>query len=91
MSRSSGQCGWLKDRFGVSWQVVARVLMEMLQDSDRERSRRVMAAMPRMRKIDVSALKAAYGDRRIGVGMLPQRIGLPTRVHSWSDRAFIAP
>src|ERR671919_3241398 len=48
------QCGWLKDRFGVSWQVVPTVLVEMLQDKDRERSSRVMAAMLKMKK---SALK----------------------------------
>src|SRR6266571_7020219 len=43
------QCGWLKDRFGVSWQVVPTVLGEMLQDKDREKSRRVMAAILKMK------------------------------------------
>ncbi len=54
------QCGWLKDRFGVAWQVVPTVLVEMLQDKDREKSRRVMAAMLKMNKIDIAGLKKAY-------------------------------
>ena len=57
------QCGWLKDRFGVSWQVVPTVLVEMLQDKDRERSSRVMAAMLKMKKISIEALKNAYEGR----------------------------
>jgi predicted 3-demethylubiquinone-9 3-methyltransferase (glyoxalase superfamily) len=54
-----GPCGWLKDRFGLSWQVVPTRLTELLQDPDRERSQRVMAAMMEMRKIDVEALERA--------------------------------
>ena len=57
------QCGWLKDRFGLSWQVVPTVLAEMLQDKDPEKSKRVMAAMLKMKKIDVEALKKAYEGR----------------------------
>jgi predicted 3-demethylubiquinone-9 3-methyltransferase (glyoxalase superfamily) len=57
------QCGWLKDRFGVSWQVVPRALVEMLQDKDPEKSRRAMAAMLTMKKIDIAALKRAYEGR----------------------------
>jgi len=57
------QCGWLKDKFGVSWQVVPGVLMEMLQDKDPEKSRRVMAAMLTMKKIDIATLKRAYEGR----------------------------
>src|SRR2546421_7609104 len=57
------QCGWLKDRFGVSWQVVPTVLIEMLQDKDREKSRRVMAAILKMKKINIEALKKAYEGR----------------------------
>jgi predicted 3-demethylubiquinone-9 3-methyltransferase (glyoxalase superfamily) len=57
------QCGWLKDRFGVSWQVVPTVLSKMVQDEDRERSRRVMAAMLKMKKIDIQALTRAYEGR----------------------------
>ncbi len=55
------QCGWLKDRFGVSWQIVPTVLGEMLQDKDPGKSRRVMAAMLKMKKINVEALKKAHG------------------------------
>ena len=57
------QCGWLKDRFGVSWQVVPTILIELLQDKDPERSRRVMSAMLKMKKLDVDALKRAYDGR----------------------------
>jgi predicted 3-demethylubiquinone-9 3-methyltransferase (glyoxalase superfamily) len=58
-----GQCGWLKDRFGVSWQIIPRVRTEMVQDKDVERSRRVIAALLRMNKIGVRALQAAYEGR----------------------------
>jgi predicted 3-demethylubiquinone-9 3-methyltransferase (glyoxalase superfamily) len=54
-----GPCGWLKDKFGLSWQIVPTRLPELLQDPDRERSQRVMAAMLEMRKIDVGALERA--------------------------------
>jgi predicted 3-demethylubiquinone-9 3-methyltransferase (glyoxalase superfamily) len=57
------QCGWLKDRFGVSWQVVPTILVEMLQDKDPEKSRRVMAAMLEMKKIETKALRQAYEGR----------------------------
>jgi predicted 3-demethylubiquinone-9 3-methyltransferase (glyoxalase superfamily) len=57
------QCGWLKDRFGVSWQIVPTVLTEMLQDKDREKSRRVMAAMLKMIRINIEALQKAYEGR----------------------------
>jgi predicted 3-demethylubiquinone-9 3-methyltransferase (glyoxalase superfamily) len=57
------QCGWLKDRFGVSWQVVPTILIELLQDKDPERSRRVMSAMLKMKKLDVDALRKAYDGR----------------------------
>ena len=53
------QCGWLKDKFGVSWQVVPTVLTEMLQDKDPEKSKRVMAAMLTMKKLDIRALQSA--------------------------------
>ena len=58
------QCGWLKDRFGVSWQIVPTVLVEMLQDKDGEKSKRVMAAMLKMKKIDIGALRKAYEAAR---------------------------
>src|SRR4051812_515581 len=54
-----GPCGWLKDRFGVSWQVVPRVLFELLADPDRERSQRVMQAMLSMKKIEIDGLERA--------------------------------
>src|SRR3989449_8088665 len=57
------QCGWLKDRYGVSWQIVPTVLPEMLQDKDPEKAKRVMAAMLKMKKIDIEGLKQAYGGR----------------------------
>ena len=57
------QCGWLKDRFGVSWQIVPTVLPEMLQDPDPEKAKRVMAAMLKMIKLDIAALKRAYDGR----------------------------
>ncbi len=56
----SEQCGWLKDRFGVSWQIIPKALGEMLGDPDPEKSRRVMAAMMQMKKIDIAGLKQAY-------------------------------
>jgi predicted 3-demethylubiquinone-9 3-methyltransferase (glyoxalase superfamily) len=55
------QCGWLKDRYGLSWQIVPRALLEMLNDPDAKKSQRVMAAMLRMKKIDIETLKRAYG------------------------------
>jgi predicted 3-demethylubiquinone-9 3-methyltransferase (glyoxalase superfamily) len=58
-----GRCGWLKDKFGVSWQIVPSVLGEMLQGKDAERSKKVMAAMLKMGKLDIRALKQAYGQR----------------------------
>jgi len=54
------QCGWLTDRFGLSWQIVPRALPELLGDPDPERSQRVMAAMLRMAKIDIAALQQAH-------------------------------
>jgi predicted 3-demethylubiquinone-9 3-methyltransferase (glyoxalase superfamily) len=57
------QCGWLKDRFGVAWQIVPTVLPEMLQDPDAEKAKRVMVAMLQMIKLDIAALKRAYDGR----------------------------
>jgi predicted 3-demethylubiquinone-9 3-methyltransferase (glyoxalase superfamily) len=54
-----GPCGWLKDRFGVSWQIVPTRLVELLADPDREKSQRVMAAMLNMRKIEIGDLERA--------------------------------
>ena len=54
------QCGWLKDRFGVSWQVVPRVVPDMMTDPDAARRERVMAALLKMKKLDIAALQQAY-------------------------------
>ena len=54
-------CGWLKDRYGVSWQIVPTVLDEMLADEDPEKAGRVMRAMLQMKKLDIEGLKRAYG------------------------------
>jgi predicted 3-demethylubiquinone-9 3-methyltransferase (glyoxalase superfamily) len=54
-----GPCGWLKDRFGLSWQIVPNALPRLLSDPDREKSQRVMAAMLEMRKLDVAGLERA--------------------------------
>ena len=53
-------CGWLKDKFGLSWQVTPTVLIDMLHDNDQEKSGRVMQAMLQMKKIEIKALKDAY-------------------------------
>ena len=55
-----GPCGWLKDRFGVSWQVIPQQLYETIGGSDRAGAERAMQAMLRMQKLDVAALQAAY-------------------------------
>lgn len=54
-----GQCGWLKDRYGVSWQVVPAALPELISDPDEEKSRRVVTAMLDMKKLDVATLQRA--------------------------------
>jgi len=57
---SPEQCGWLKDRFGLSWQIVPTVLGEMMTDPDRTKAKRVAEAMMKMIKLDVAGLEAAY-------------------------------
>jgi len=56
-------CGWLKDRYGVSWQIVPRVLMKMHKDKDRARASRATEAMLKMQKLDIAALERAYGGK----------------------------
>jgi predicted 3-demethylubiquinone-9 3-methyltransferase (glyoxalase superfamily) len=56
-------CGWLKDKFGLSWQITPTVLIDMLHDNDQEKSGRVMQAMLQMQKIEIPKLKAAYGEK----------------------------
>ena len=57
------QCGWLKDKYGVSWQIVPTVLAELMQSGDAARSQRVMQALLQMTKIDIEGLKKAYEQR----------------------------
>ncbi len=57
-----GPCGWLKDRYGVSWQIIPKLLDELLGDEDRERANSVMQAMLQMKKIDCDALQRAYDE-----------------------------
>jgi predicted 3-demethylubiquinone-9 3-methyltransferase (glyoxalase superfamily) len=56
------KCGWLKDKYGLSWQIIPAVLGKMLQDKDSEKARRVMNAMLQMGKIDISRLQQAYDN-----------------------------
>jgi predicted 3-demethylubiquinone-9 3-methyltransferase (glyoxalase superfamily) len=53
-------CGWLKDKYGLTWQIIPKALPEMLQDKDRARAKRVMDTMMQMKKIDVAELQKAY-------------------------------
>jgi predicted 3-demethylubiquinone-9 3-methyltransferase (glyoxalase superfamily) len=57
------ECGWLKDKFGVSWQVTPTVLIDMLNDKDAKKAGRVMKAMMQMQKIEINKLKAAYAGK----------------------------
>ena len=57
------QCGWLKDKYGLSWQINPSALGEMLSDPDPQKSKRVMQAMLKMKKIDIEGLKRAYAGR----------------------------
>jgi predicted 3-demethylubiquinone-9 3-methyltransferase (glyoxalase superfamily) len=58
-----GQCGWLKDKYGVSWQIAPTVLGKMLLDKNAEKSERVMKALLKMKKLDIKTLKQAYEQR----------------------------
>jgi len=55
-----GPCGWLKDKYGLSWQIVPKVLEEMMQDKDPKKSEKVMEAVLQMKKLDIAGLKRAY-------------------------------
>jgi predicted 3-demethylubiquinone-9 3-methyltransferase (glyoxalase superfamily) len=54
------QCGWLKDKYGVSWQVVPTILAELMSDKDPTKTQRVMQALMQMTKLDIQKLKQAY-------------------------------
>jgi predicted 3-demethylubiquinone-9 3-methyltransferase (glyoxalase superfamily) len=56
------QCGWLRDKFGVTWQIIPTVLLELLAVKDRKKAQRVMNAMLKMKKIDIAGLKRAYSN-----------------------------
>ena len=58
--KKAQQCGWLKDKYGLSWQIVPTVLGEMLQDKDAKKSESVMKALLQMKKLDIKTLKQAY-------------------------------
>lgn len=57
------QCGWLKDRYGLSWQIVPDILIELISDASPQKANRVMAAMLEMKKIDIAALQRAYDGK----------------------------
>ena len=57
---ASQQCGWLKDKFGLSWQVVPEILVDMIHDEDQQKTGRMMKAMLQMKKIDIKKLEEAY-------------------------------
>ena len=56
----SGQCGWLKDKYGLSWQIVPTILREMMQDTDPKKTENVMKALLQMTKLDIAGLEQAY-------------------------------
>ena len=61
-------CGWLKDKYGVSWQIVPSGIVEMISDPDAARSDRVMQAVVKMKKLDIAVLKKAYGQPQADTG-----------------------
>ena len=63
--KEAQQCGWLKDKFGLSWQIVPTVLVEMMKDPDPEKSGRVMEAMLQMKKLDIAELERAYAGEGV--------------------------
>jgi predicted 3-demethylubiquinone-9 3-methyltransferase (glyoxalase superfamily) len=60
---SESQCGWLKDKYGLSWQIVPTVLGKLMSDPDPKKSKRVMEAMLKMRKLDIAELQRAYDGK----------------------------
>jgi predicted 3-demethylubiquinone-9 3-methyltransferase (glyoxalase superfamily) len=57
------QCGWLKDKYGVSWQIVPTILAELMSDKDATKTQRMMQALMQMTKLDIQKLKQAYGGK----------------------------
>ena len=57
------RCGWLKDKFGLSWQIIPKILFKLLADKDRKKAGRVMDAMLKMKKIEIAGLKRAYANK----------------------------
>lgn len=66
------ECGWLKDKFGLAWQIVPEVFLDLLRDSDDETRDRVMSAMMTMKKLDIETLKHAVGENFDTSGSVPQ-------------------
>jgi predicted 3-demethylubiquinone-9 3-methyltransferase (glyoxalase superfamily) len=64
---AAGQCGWLKDQFGLSWQIIPAVMEQMLQDEDRKKLERVTQTFLKMKKLDIAKLEKAYAERRSAV------------------------
>jgi len=90
------RCGWLRDKYGLSWQIIPSVLGELLQDKDPEKSRRVMRAMLQMDKIDIQRLQQAYAgitefrSRRDGASPVQAEPGSAAHSHrTTSDSAFL--
>ncbi|MBI1937938.1 MAG: VOC family protein [Ignavibacteriales bacterium] len=61
--KKAQQCGWLKDKFGLSWQIVPAMLPELLNGKDKEKSKKVMSALLQMKKIDIANLEKAYKEQ----------------------------
>jgi predicted 3-demethylubiquinone-9 3-methyltransferase (glyoxalase superfamily) len=59
-TRTREQCGWLKDKYGVSWQIVPRVLLDLIDDPDPDKAQRATAAMLRMKRIDIAEIRRAH-------------------------------
>jgi predicted 3-demethylubiquinone-9 3-methyltransferase (glyoxalase superfamily) len=64
--KKAQQCGWLKDKFGLSWQVTPTILVDMVTDKDKDKSERVFSAMLQMKKIDIETLRQAYHGNKVG-------------------------
>ena len=62
--KKAQQCGWLKDKFGVSWQIVPEVLGQLVGDPDSQKSQRAMKALLQMKKLDIAKIKQAYDGER---------------------------